>query len=149
MSIGVIRIGVRAKRTDRSAYASAYPTVQTAVDHSCRAKMALSNHLRELTFSDPQRRNDNTHMQPQPAEANGSALERGDEIVQQLSIAKYALAVGDTEQAMDAIDAALTTSRGSLSELAVANREPHNPTYAGSQLRSTPAAAPPPDQPDL
>jgi hypothetical protein len=36
--IGVNQIGVRAKRTDRSAYASAYPAVQTAVDHSCRTE---------------------------------------------------------------------------------------------------------------
>jgi hypothetical protein len=79
-------------------------------------------------------------------------LERGDEIVQQLSIAKYALAAGDTEQAMGAIDAALTTSRGSLSELAGAAGPLHNPTYAGSLVRSTPAASattprPIPDQP--
>lgn len=75
------------------------------------------------------------------ADPRGAALERGDEIVQQLSIAKYALAVGDTEQAMDAIDAALTTSRGSLSELAGTNGPPHHPTYAGALVRTTAAAA--------
>jgi hypothetical protein len=70
---------------------------------------------------------------------DGTALDRGDEIVQQLTIAKYALTVGDTVQAMDAIDAALTTSRGSLSELAGANGPPHNPTFAGALVRTTAA----------
>jgi hypothetical protein len=105
-----------------------------------------------VSYSDPRGRLDNEgngtrrrRVQPESAESNGSALERGDEIVQQLSIAKYALAAGDTEQAMDAIDAALTTSRGTLSELAVANVAPHNPTYAGALVRTTPAASPAPD----
>jgi hypothetical protein len=70
---------------------------------------------------------------------DGTALDRGDEIVQQLTIAKYALTVGDTEQAMDAIDAALTTSRGTLSELAGANGPPHNLTFAGALVRTTAA----------
>jgi hypothetical protein len=72
---------------------------------------------------------------------DGAALERGDDIVQQLTIAKYALTVGDTEQAMDAIDAALTTSRGSLSELAGANGPPHNLTFAGALVRTTAAGS--------
>jgi hypothetical protein len=75
-----------------------------------------------------------------PAQADDAALERGDEIVQQLSIAKYALAVGDTDQAMDAIDAALTTSRGSLSELTGTTGPAHHPTYAGALVRTTAAA---------
>jgi hypothetical protein len=75
-----------------------------------------------------------------PARSDDAALERGDEIVQQLSIAKYALAVGDTVQAMDAIDAALSTSRGSLSELTGTNGPAHNPTYAGALVRTTAAA---------
>jgi hypothetical protein len=70
-----------------------------------------------------------------------AALERGDEIVQQLSIAKYALAVGDMAQAIDAIDAALATSRDSLSELADdSGRAPHT-SYAGALVRSTAAAS--------
>jgi hypothetical protein len=77
----------------------------------------------------------------------GAALERGDEIVQQLTIAKYALTVGDTEQAMDAIDAALTTSRGSLSELAGTTGPPHSPTFAGSLVRTTAAASATPPHP--
>jgi hypothetical protein len=68
-------------------------------------------------------------------------IDQADELVQQLSIAKYALAVGDTEQAMDAIDAALTTSRSSLSELAETTGPPHHPTYAGALVRTTPAAS--------
>jgi hypothetical protein len=74
-----------------------------------------------------------------------AALERGDDIVQQLSIAKYALAVGDTEQAMEAIDAALTTSRGSLSDLAGANASADNPTYAGALVRATAAGSAAPE----
>jgi hypothetical protein len=77
----------------------------------------------------------------EPSDDSGAALERGDEIVQQLSIAKYALVVGDTEQAMGAIDAALSTSRGSLSELADASAAPHHSTYAGALVRTTPAAS--------
>jgi hypothetical protein len=73
--------------------------------------------------------------------SDDAALERGDEIVQQLTIAKYALTVGDTTQAMDAIDAALTTSRGSLSELAGTSGPPHNQTYAGALVRSTAAGS--------
>jgi hypothetical protein len=109
--------------------------------------MTLTDHLRALSYSRPPGRHDNRSMRPQPAESSDSALERGDEIVQQLSIAKYALAVGDTEQAMDAIDAALTTSRGTLSELAVANGEPLNPTYAGALVRTTPAGSKPTPKP--
>jgi hypothetical protein len=70
-----------------------------------------------------------------------SALERGDEIVQQLSIAKYALAVGDMAQAIDAIDAALATSRDSLSELAGDGGRPEHASYAGALVRSTAAAS--------
>jgi hypothetical protein len=83
----------------------------------------------------------------EPSDEPGAALERGDEIVQQLSIAKYALVVGDTEQAMGAIDAALSTSRGSLSELADASAAPHHSTYAGALIRTTPAASSPDGDP--
>jgi hypothetical protein len=79
------------------------------------------------------------------AETPSAALERGDDIVQQLSIAKYALAVGDTEQAMEAIDAALTTSRGSLTELAEVNAGADNPTYAGAFVRATAAGSSTPE----
>jgi hypothetical protein len=116
--------------------------------------MALSNHLRARPFKRPYGRHDNQFkartrrqiVQSQSAQTNGdhdrsAELDRGDEIVQQLSIAKYALAVGDTEQAMDAIDAALTTSRGSLSDLAGADGPPDTPTYAGTLVRATPAAS--------
>jgi hypothetical protein len=78
---------------------------------------------------------------PTDAAPAATALERGDDLVQQLSIAKYALAVGDTAQAMDAIDAALSSSRGSLSKLAGTSRPPHNPNYAGSLIRRTAAGA--------
>jgi hypothetical protein len=68
--------------------------------------------------------------------AHRAALERGDEVVQQLSIAKYALTVGDTERAMLAIDAALATSRRSLTDLLRTLRRPGLLTVAGTLVRS-------------
>ncbi len=70
------------------------------------------------------------------------ALERDDDLVQQLAIAKYALVAGDTEQAMGAIDAALTTSRESLTE---------HVGHAGGFVRSSATSSVPaePVTPDL
>ena len=42
----------------------------------------------------------------EPSDESGAALERGDEIVQQLSIAKYALVVGDTVYTLETSDQA-------------------------------------------
>jgi hypothetical protein len=70
-------------------------------------------------------------------------LERSDNLVQQLSIAKYALTVGDTDQAMDAIDAALSTSRGSLSDLVRPGGPLHDATRSGALVRSTAAGSEP------
>jgi hypothetical protein len=68
-----------------------------------------------------------------------AALERGDDLVQHLAIAKYALSVGDTARAMTALDTALGIARHSLSELVSASGPAHAPSYAGSLIRSTAA----------
>jgi hypothetical protein len=78
---------------------------------------------------------------PEGAEHHDAALERGDDIVQHLSIAKYALTLGDTAQAMAAIDAALSSSRGSLSKLAGTSRPTHQASYAGTLVRTSAAGA--------
>jgi hypothetical protein len=67
----------------------------------------------------------------------GADLEGSDNLVQQLSIAKYALTVGDTDQAMDAIDAALSSSRGTLSDLV----RPGGPLHDAALVRTTPAGS--------
>jgi hypothetical protein len=72
-------------------------------------------------------------------ESDDADLERSDNLVQQLAIAKYALTVGDTGQAMDAIDAALSTSRGSLSDLV----RPGGPLHDAALVRTTPAGLAP------
>jgi hypothetical protein len=45
------------------------------------------------------------------------ALERGDDLVQTLTIAKYALCLGDVERAMAALDTALASSREAITEM--------------------------------
>jgi hypothetical protein len=71
-----------------------------------------------------------------------AALALSDDLVQHLATAKYALSVGDTALAMDALDAALALSRASLG----AQIEPTGPssaqTYAGRMVRKSPAAPP-------
>jgi hypothetical protein len=89
--------------------------------------------------------------EPRPDLDPGVALERGDDLVQQLAIAKYALVAGDTEQAMGAIDAALTTSRESLTELADPSVLAAHAGHAGAFVRSAATGAVPPQPvvPDL
>ena len=79
------------------------------------------------------------------------ALDRSDDLVQQLAIAKYALVAGDTEQALGAIDAALTTSRESLTELAETNVLSAHAGHAGAFVRSAATGSVPsqPVTPDL
>lgn len=89
-------------------------------------------------------------LQTDPDQAHRAALESGDEVVQQLAIAKYALTIGDTERAMSAIDAALATSRRSLTELLAAVRSPGRLRLAGALVRTIAAASngsgrPPPE----
>ena len=80
-----------------------------------------------------------------------SDLDRSDDLVQQLAIAKYALVAGDTEQALGAIDAALTTSRESLTELAETNVLSAHAGHAGAFVRSAATGSVPsqPVTPDL
>jgi hypothetical protein len=67
------------------------------------------------------------------------ALERGDEVVQQLAVAKYSLSVGDLPRGLAAIDTALDMARRSLSDL-LAMVNPHGPaTYAGALVRDVAA----------
>jgi hypothetical protein len=74
-------------------------------------------------------------------QARRAALESGDEVVQQLTIAKYALTVGDTARAMTAIDSALEVSRHSLTELLGTVRRPGMMGFAGALVRSMAAAS--------
>jgi hypothetical protein len=76
---------------------------------------------------------------PDPGHAHRRALEHGDEVVQQLAVAKYALTVGDAVRAMAAVDAALSTSRRTLTDLLDLLSPPQPTSYAGALLRSRPA----------
>jgi hypothetical protein len=87
------------------------------------------------------------HLETDPDRAHRAALERGDEVVQQLAIAKYALTIGDTERAMAAIDAALATSRRSLTDLLRTVRSAHRPSLAGVLVRTIAAASSGPGRP--
>lgn len=74
--------------------------------------------------------------------AHKRGLQRSDEVVQQLAVAKYALTVGDIPRALTAIDAALGTARRSLSDLLVLLNPPETaqpPTYAGAMVREAAA----------
>jgi hypothetical protein len=73
--------------------------------------------------------------------AHRRALERGDDVVQALATAKYALTIGDTERAMRAIDTALDASRRTLAELLATMRPPGLLGYAGSLVRSMAAGS--------
>jgi hypothetical protein len=79
--------------------------------------------------------------------AHKRGLQRSDEVVQQLAVAKYALSVGDIPRAMAAIDAALGFARRSLTDLlTLVNPTPATPQqrrYAGAMVRETPADARP------
>jgi hypothetical protein len=67
------------------------------------------------------------------------ALELGDDLVQTLTIAKYALCVGDTAQAMEAIDSALADARRAITELVEATTDAAEP-LPGSVVRRTAAS---------
>jgi hypothetical protein len=80
-----------------------------------------------------------------PDRAHQAALEREDDLVQQLVVAKYALSISRTGEAMDAVDSALSLARQSLSELLPAiepagpQRQTSAPSagYAGRLIRSS------------
>jgi hypothetical protein len=65
-----------------------------------------------------------------------TTLESGDDVVQLLCIAKYALTAGEPARAMYAIDAALEIARHSLSDLLVATGAPSGSSHAGGLVRS-------------
>jgi hypothetical protein len=67
------------------------------------------------------------------------ALERGDDLVQTLTVAKYALCAGDVERAMVALDTALATSRAALTEMTTALSD--QPMLAATLVRTAPALA--------
>jgi hypothetical protein len=71
-----------------------------------------------------------------------TVLETGDDLVQLLTVAKYALAAGETEQAERAVDAALSLSRKAITELSEATLVARgSQTMLGYALRSQAAAA--------
>jgi hypothetical protein len=78
-------------------------------------------------------------VQPQQRNTARAALESGDELVQHLCIAKYALAAGDTDRAIAAVDAALEISRRSLSDLLDISSPSHARSHAGDLVRSSAA----------
>ncbi|HEX3823877.1 MAG TPA: hypothetical protein VHV79_05385 [Mycobacteriales bacterium] len=71
-----------------------------------------------------------------PEHVYRSTLESGDDVVQLLCIAKYALTAGEPARAMSAIDAALEIARHSLSDLLVATGAPQGSSHAGGMVRS-------------
>jgi hypothetical protein len=72
-----------------------------------------------------------------PAANLGAALERGDDLVQALTVAKYALCASQLDTAAAAVDAALAMARHSLTELAdVAGSQS---VLAASLVRRAPA----------
>jgi hypothetical protein len=94
-----------------------------------------------------------TSAAPQPPESNESIdhgvapgeslgrrkrLERGDDVVQHLTVAKYALAVGDVAAADAAVDAALSSSRRTLTDLV---DSPSSSPRAGTLVRTEPTCA--------
>jgi hypothetical protein len=64
-------------------------------------------------------------------------LQREDDVVQHLTIAKFALAIGDVAAADAAVDAALTNSRRSLTDLVDL---PESAAHAGKLVRTEPAS---------
>lgn len=75
----------------------------------------------------------------EPHRSHRRAMEFGDEVVQQLTIAKYALSVGDQGRAIEALDAALGIARHSLSKLLDLVCPPEAMTRAGALVRQTAA----------
>lgn len=75
-------------------------------------------------------------------ESHLEGFDTGDDLVQHLAVAKYALTVGDTERAMASIDAALALSRASLDQLVTAPGADAGRSFAGRLVRNNPAPAP-------
>jgi hypothetical protein len=71
-------------------------------------------------------------------------LEREDDVVQHLTVAKFALAIGDVAAADAAVDAALSNSRRTITDMV---DETGASPLAGRLVRSEPAALVPPPGP--
>jgi hypothetical protein len=71
-------------------------------------------------------------------------LERGDDVVQQLTVAKFALALGDVAAADAAVDAALSHSRRHLTDLV---DSPEHSDHAGKLVRTEPSGPVKPPRP--
>jgi hypothetical protein len=113
--------------------------------------MAPSDHFRPIGFST---RLDRSRLRLVGIDLTGGggvmtaqphgAIESGDDLVQLLTIVKYALEAGDTAQAMRSLDAAIATARRTMTELSDAVIAVEgNQTILGLALRSRPAPAPP------
>jgi hypothetical protein len=63
-------------------------------------------------------------------------LEREDDVVQHLTVAKFALALGDVAAADAAVDAALSNSRRTITDMVVPTASPR----AGKLVRTEPSA---------
>jgi hypothetical protein len=72
--------------------------------------------------------------------AHREALQSSDDLVQHLAVAKYALAIGDVDLAASAVDAALSLSRAALSQHVETSGSSESSTYAGTMVRTAPAA---------
>jgi hypothetical protein len=80
-----------------------------------------------------------------PATGFRHALERGDDLVQALTVAKYALWAGDLDKTVAAVDAALEMARHALTELTEAAG--NQSVLAASLVRRAPALGPAPSGP--
>jgi hypothetical protein len=90
---------------------------------------------------------------PQPHEDPGpeisprqrELLEREDDVVQHLTVAKFALAIGDVDAANAAVDAALSRSRRTITDMVDV---PSSTLRAGRLVRTEPSAPvePPPQR---
>jgi hypothetical protein len=71
-------------------------------------------------------------------------LQREDDVVQHLTMAKFALAIGDVAAADAAVDAALTNSRRSLTDMVDL---PDSGDHTGKLVRTEPASTVAPPKP--
>ncbi|HEX3908610.1 MAG TPA: hypothetical protein VHW92_11840 [Mycobacteriales bacterium] len=87
-----------------------------------------------MTSAIPQPHEEPVHeISPQQREL----LEREDDVVQHLTVAKFALAIGDVAAANAAVDAALSRSRRTITDMVDV---PASTRRAGKLVRTEPAA---------
>jgi hypothetical protein len=73
-----------------------------------------------------------------PHDVQQATLEQADDVVQHLTVATYALSVGDLSSASSAVDAALAASRHVVTDLCDASQDSHG-HRAGHLVRREPA----------